>query len=634
MLVGYDCETYPFAPGRQAPRLVCGSFYENGRGYVLLRGPALDRLAGFLGDLSVELVGLNLAFDLAVACSEDPARFFPLVFGALDAGRICDVGLWEKLRSIRLGRLRSDPELGNRPPSFSLAELERKYLKIDRSTDKKSPDSWRLRYGELDGVPVDSWPPAALSYCLADARTPVEIWQLQSAEREPSLYRDMVRQDFAFRLMSARGVRTDPEAVDRLSERLRSSLAAATPQLVEAGILRANGTENTRETKLRVFRELAEKTPLTATGKKLEKEGELTPEQREKYAQTSANVLEKCRSDPALVLWDSVRRDRKELSDFVPKLAIGTELPINARYNVSVSSFRSSCSGPNLQQQPRRSGVRECFVPRAGYLFAACDYHGAELCSLAQVLLDLFECSAMAKELQRGRDLHLVFAAQLAGIPYKAADLSDPRIRELRQAAKVANFGIPGGLGAEKLRDFARGYGVSLTLESARQLREDWLESFPEMRRYFDWVGSQAMGGRFTHIHPRTGFERGDVGFCDGSNQGFQHLTAAGAKNALYAVARECYSAPGSPLYGSYPVFFIHDEIIIETPELGAPEAAERLSELMISEMRRFTPDIPCQASPALMRRWYKGAETRRDRGGRLIPWEPQKGPKVDFDGV
>lgn len=49
-----------------------------------------------------------------------------------------------------------------------LGDLIWRYLGIDLSADKKGADSWRLRYGELIGVPIAEWPPEALRYALED----------------------------------------------------------------------------------------------------------------------------------------------------------------------------------------------------------------------------------------------------------------------------------------------------------------------------------------------------------------------------------------------------------------------------------------------------------------------------------
>ena len=122
--------------------------------------------------------------------------------------------------------------------------------------------------------------------------------------------------------------------------------------------------------------------------------------------------------------------------------------------------------------------------------------------------------------------------------------------------------------------------------------------------------------------HPRTGFVRGGVGYCDGANHFFQHLTAMGMKRALCRVTRECYDPTlRSPLFGCRVVACIHDELLLEAPEEVSSLAARRLSAVMVEEMKVFLPDVPVSAESALMRRWRKAAEPV-EKDGRLIPWE------------
>ncbi len=108
-----------------------------------------------------------------------------------------------------------------------------------------------------------------------------------------------------------------------------------------------------------------------------------------------------------------------------------------------------------------------------------------------------------------------------------------------------------------------------------------------------------------------------------GANHPFQHLAAMGAKHALWNVSRECYTVEDSPLYGSRPVVFAHDEVITELIEAKAHEAAYRQADVMIASMREFVPDVKIAAEPALMRFWDKNASPVFDAAGRLIPWEP-----------
>jgi hypothetical protein len=162
----------------------------------------------------------------------------------------------------------------------------------------------------------------------------------------------------------------------------------------------------------------------------------------------------------------------------------------------------------------------------------------------------------------------------------------------------------------------------------ASELRRQWLEQWPEMNEYFAhfkrYPGATTFGAQLTENDSiRTGFVRAGLNLTTLCNHAFQHLAAIGAKHALWQVTKECYVDKGSPLYGSRPILFIHDEIIIEVPIEKADAAARRHSQVMIDAMREFTPDIPIAAEPTLMTHWYKSAVLVKDSDGKLVPWEP-----------
>jgi DNA polymerase-1 len=237
----------------------------------------------------------------------------------------------------------------------------------------------------------------------------------------------------------------------------------------------------------------------------------------------------------------------------------------------------------------------------------------------------------------------------------------DPETEENRQVAKVADYGFPGGMGAERFIDHAAKQGVELKpgkLDRPGQLDESWrlkrafLKKWPCVDGWFDWVSARTEArGHFTFQHFVSQRLRGEVGYTDGCNGAFQGLVADGAKAAVWDVAEACYvggrrPAGGGrgPLYGSRPVLFLHDEIIIEVPcgdGVTRPVdydhltmAAGELARLMVAAMEPYIPDLPVKAEPAAMRRWYKGAKTIRDDQGRLQIWKPKPKAKPAVEGI
>jgi len=228
----------------------------------------------------------------------------------------------------------------------------------------------------------------------------------------------------------------------------------------------------------------------------------------------------------------------------------------------------------------------------------------------------------MAKKFQANPsfDPHTDFAQNLAGGSWDS--ISDKQRKDYRTRSKACNFGFSGGLGIETFRVFCRGFGLSLSETEAQSLKVQWFNAYPEVRQYFNKIKSTLSYNDVGNVfHARSCRMRGGCTFTQMANSPFQGMSADGALNALWLVARECYSDTSSPLYGCRPVLYIHDEIIIEAPTDIVHEAGYRLSELMVKGMQPFTPDVPIMASPIAMNRWSKNADAVFDDSGRLAVW-------------
>ena len=206
-------------------------------------------------------------------------------------------------------------------------------------------------------------------------------------------------------------------------------------------------------------------------------------------------------------------------------------------------------------------------------------------------------------------------------------------------------------------------------LECGVRLKNYWLRQWTEYRAYFKFIdaciqngqeitdemlmrwpwlqstyttGQRLDPGQIMQHH--SGRLRGGLDYCSMANGFFQSLLSEAIKRATCRVSRECYDrtvivpdmvyansirsayANGpSPLLGSRMVVLQHDELITDHDEDTAHDAATRVSEIMVNELRFYCPDVAdaCAAEPALMFRWNKEAKTVRDSNGKLIPWQP-----------
>lgn len=620
-LVALDTETHLIKPGCAAPKLVCVSA-DAGNGPSLF--DAADGIALFeecLRDPHTHITGHHFFFDLAVFAMEKP-DLLGLIFDAVDQGRVHCTRIREMILANAAGELKFvENELGElKAAKFGLADILYRRFKI--SLDKSS-DTWRMRYHLLDGKPLDEWPSEARDYALKDAEYAYMLFMAQEGDSLPEGVlgeHSQTQAAWALYLMGAWGIRTDPEAVSRFRENVSREYAEQEDICRQQGFVRDNGTMNTKAVKQAIkawFIQEGLNVPTTDAGN--------IKTNRDTLAQVGISL--RAVSERS--------RLRKLKTTYLPILEDGVKYPINPNYNPIIETFRTSCRTPNCQNPPRKGGFRGCFVPRPGWLYVFCDYSTLEMRTLAQICLDLFGFSYMADALRQGKDLHLMVAAQILDISYNEALKrqlqGDDEVKAARAAAKPANFGFPGGMGPRSFVEFAwNSYGVRVDYKHAQTLKATFLQMWPEMDKYFQYCSGQMdiTKKEATVVFARSGLMRGKVRYTAVCNGYFQHLAAMGAKEALYHVSRECYLNETEDLAGCRPVFFIHDEIGLEVPYAHdyakATRAARRLSYLMESTMRKWVPDIETPAEPALMRRWYKGAEPV-ERDGMLVPCRPVK---------
>lgn len=716
-VVGFDSETYRIRPGLVTPPVVCGTFAERVDGEIVSSihlGPEyLEKFRGLCRDPDVLLVAANTSFDTLVAIAAEPA-LVPIVFQKYADDGFRDVQLRQKLIDIAAGREEQNGQMfverGGQwvYADYYLASLVQLYLGKDRWEQKKSPDAWRLRYAELDGVPLTDWPKEATDYAIEDAIDALLVFEAQGG-----ITGDMPtegiqnRAQFALELQTTWGIRTNPELVASLEQDLLTEQARVQRRLKKVGFLvkepmtPAEARDNPE--KVAGELEITKVKPLTKPQQKLLAKG-VVPDGVEVIDDTYVQVTRKVvpyrwkrdgdrvkayvtrvyakrgldapttagREGADGVRVPEVATDKdtlyqsgsrilslvadgggvdKLIGTYLPVLKRGTEVPINARYEICVNTARTSAKswtdddgqryGFNIQNLPagRRSvgkRVREAFEAREGFCYSFSDYRTLELCALAEVCLTLFGFSRMAEAINEGRDLHLMMAAEMLGISYEVAvqryEAGDKEVKQARNVSKVGNFGLGGGLGIESFVQYARaGYGLTLTSVQAKDVKTNWKRTWPEAGVYLDYIGSLVGISKITLVHPITGFIRGRVGYCDGANHNFQHLAAIGAKIALFDVARESYVDLGTPLYGSRPVAFIHDEIGIEVPKHKAHAAAMRQNFVMERAMALVIPNVKITAVPTLMARWFKEAEEVRCEAGHLVEWTPEIGKQKGF---
>lgn len=682
-----DTETHLIGEDGVHPRIVCLTACDTDGGFGLL--PNTDDIAGFvemLMDSNQRLVGHNLAFDMAVLGINYP-HLLPKIFEHYEKGLCTCTRIREKLLNLSShGRLeyRDMPDGSSIPIKYSLSELEKKYLGEDRSHLKKGDDIWRLRYSELDGVELKDWPEDAVSYALDDAMNTMLVWQAQEvrcSEKGLSMETQELHShaDFCLHLMTEIGFKIDGAAREKLLYETEQAIKEPERILAEAGVFRPaqpempykNGAKDRDGNP-----KMKKAQPGKMETKRLQEQVaalcaylEIQVPQTEKgrisvSKSTMAELLPKARGTK----WEAMLQafhDRQAISKLLT-----TEIPrimgrvVRGNFDPlketgRTSSFASSLY-PSANVQNVDPRIRPCYIAREGYVLCSVDYSSLELVSLAQTCLRLFGHSKMAELINGGMDLHAYLGTSMAFAfdtdfrenttelereqryqYFLALEDTEPEFYgHYRTFAKPTGLGFPGGLGAETFVTYARAtYGVDLVeiagnhesaIELAKQLKELWLATYPEMRQYFQYINDHCQDpwNEDCYVY-RTpmGMVRRGASYCAASNGlGMQSPSAEGAKLAINQVTRACWDGTmDDTLYGSRPLAFIHDELIVEVPEENAHACAASIQEHMESAMQRAFPDMRIGTEAALMYRWDKRAKPVYNEEGVLIPWQPQR---------
>jgi DNA polymerase-1 len=274
---------------------------------------------------------------------------------------------------------------------------------------------------------------------------------------------------------------------------------------------------------------------------------------------------------------------------------------------LGAESGRMSCSHPNLQNIPRGSEYRRCFVARPGHVLVKADYSQIELRVAAKVADE----KVMIAAYRDGRDLHTLTAARITGKAEGDVTKAD------RQMAKAVNFGLLYGMGWKSLRGYAlANYGVVLTDDQARDYRAAFFGAYPGLaawhRRTRDRI--TRLGRAFKTVHEvrtlggrrRTLplFKKNAEGtlypnVTDALNTPVQGTAADGLKIAVALLWERRMEA-----LGAVPMIFCHDEIVVEVPEGDAANAREWVRCCMTEALTPVIEPVPIEVEVTVGRTW------------------------------
>ena len=581
MKVSIDLETTLISESEPIPRMICYGHY-NGE----IAGVGTD-LKSLLGILNVALtkksqvIFHNSAFDLLVIYNEADAVGKQVIIDLVEQNLVTDTYIREMLYDLSTKGFISK--------GYSLAALAEKYLGIER-TDKE--DGWRLRYSELEGIPVDQWPKEAVDYVEEDVRNTFDVWREQELVRKAFGPGSMntetlqIAANLALSNSTALGLQVDQSVISKMETTLSEQQVVYARSLESFG-LGEYDKKGTFKRSTKAFREYVAKVThpvYTAKGNiKIDK-----------------NQLKKL-DDPKIKVWDEFSSLQKVLTSYLPKLKSESGI-IRPAYDILKETGRTSSRATknypslNIQNLPRVAGLRESFVPREGKKFVSIDYSNLELCSAAQALHDIYGESALLDAINEGDepvDLHTRLGEKLSEL-----DNNRYPLKYYRTMAKPINLGYPGGIGAKKVAKISEDtYDISMTVEKARELRKLFLQTYPQLEKFlneYSYGHLLPTGEFFYEVNGRFRNNCTYSAFCNG--RAMQSLAADGAKVAAW----ELFKAE-MPF-----VAFIHDEFIFEFDN-DDNWSMERAMEIMVDSMQTILPNVRITVEANVMdKRWVK----------------------------
>lgn len=240
---------------------------------------------------------------------------------------------------------------------------------------------------------------------------------------------------------------------------------------------------------------------------------------------------------------------------------------------IGTETSRPSCWKPNILQIPRAAEFRALFVAEPGYSIASLDYSAIEV-----LVAGVFANEPRLIEACATGDPHLATAKMISGD--QTMTKSDPR----RQNAKIANFGLLFGGGAEGLVRQARDlFDTIITLGEAQKVIQQYYRLYPGLyrTRSLAYEAMQSPHDRLQVVNA-AGFRR----YLEGWNRKpTSWLNTWIQSSAAYGMKRSFHYLNESGLT-PFILGQVYDEVLFEFPEEDAADFAQEAKRCMIRGMQ------------------------------------------------
>lgn len=195
---------------------------------------------------------------------------------------------------------------------------------------------------------------------------------------------------------------------------------------------------------------------------------------------TGIDVLRRFADHPIVEKYIEIGRLEKELSTYLVAVRdrhLQPDGAVHAWFHIDgARTGRLSSSQPNLQNFPKRGGVRSMFRPRYD-VFVEADLVNAEVAVVAAFADD----ASLKRVLIGGEDVHTFIACEIFSIdPDRVRDPFGAKShRTYRDVAKAVTFGTIYGAGPQKIAETAH-----ISVDAAVRLLHTFFNRFPAVRQY------------------------------------------------------------------------------------------------------------------------------------------------------
>jgi DNA polymerase-1 len=572
----FDTETSSLDP-REATLLGLAFSWQPGTGWFLHLPPErtaaekiLSEFASVFADESVEKVGHNLKFDLAVLAAHGLTTRGPL-FDTMIAHALIEPDQRHTMDFL------SEVYLGYRPISITTLIGEKEKGKQQRTM-------------------LDADPAEVARYAAEDADV---TWQLRQKlapllqERgQEKVFREVEMPLLpALVAMEAAGVAIDIFALEEFSQQLAVEI-----QKAQADVFAAAGHEfnlsSPKQLGVVLFEELKliDKPKKTATGQ----------------YKTDEQTLTDLADHPIVARLLDYRTATKLKSTYVDALPNQVSRKTNrvhtTYHQVNTATGRLASSDPNLQNIPIRTElgreIRKAFVPgHQDWRILSADYSQIELRIIAAISRD----EAMIEAFKAGQDIHAATAAKVYGVKLPEVD------KAMRNKAKMVNYGIAYGISA-----FGLAQRLHIPRTEAAELINSYFNTFPGIKRYMD--ETIAFARKHGYVETLTGRRR----LLRDINSANQSVRAGAERNAIntpiqgtaadmikIAMAR-IHQRMEKLALKSQMLLQVHDELVFELAPGEENELRALLQEIMPNAIPEIAQVVPIEIEIGIGKNWLE----------------------------